>query len=119
MKLLTKKILVGIPRLDRDDEYDAIVHVKFFDPCGRWTWYAVAYDPEEEMFFGYVVGPFDETCDEWGYFGLAELKSFRGRLGLGIERDMYFKPQLMSVACPAAQRALGRWMPEEGEMNHA
>lgn len=113
--LLTKEILRRLPGLDRDDEYDATVQVKFFDPCGRWTWYAVAYDPEDKLFFGYVVGPFDETCDEWGYFSLEELESVRGSLGLGIERDLYFKPQLMSCACPAAQRALGREVPEEVE----
>jgi len=115
MMMLTKEILARIPGLDRDEDvYDPIVHVKFFNPMGRWTWYATAYDPEEELFFGYVVGPFDTTCDEWGYFGLMELKSFRSPLGLGIERDRGFGPIPMSLACPNAMRALGRWMPEGG-----
>jgi len=28
--------------------------------------------------------------DEWGYFSLDELASYRGRFGLGIERDLHF-----------------------------
>ena len=115
MRMLTKEILARSPGLDRDEDgCDPIGHGKFFNPMGRWTWYATEYDPEDEMFFGYVVGPFDTTCDEWGYFSLEWLKSFPLPLGLGIERDRGFGPIPMSLACPNAMRALGRWMPEGG-----
>jgi len=40
------------------------------------------------LFYGLVDG-FEK---EWGYFSLKELESVRGPLGLGIERDIYFKP---------------------------
>ena len=40
-------------------------------------------------FFGYVnlIG---KDCAELGYFSLDELESFKGRFGLGIERDLHF-----------------------------
>ena len=94
MKLLTKAILKRFEKLGRQEErgYDAEIVVKFFDPCGSWTWYATEYDPTERIFFGYVDGHEGEL----GYFGLAELEGYRGRLGLGIERDRWFPDKKLS-----------------------
>ena len=64
------------------------VSVKFFDPCGSWTWYAAEWDGKE-LCFGYVVG-FER---EWGYFHLRELASARGKMDIGIEVDEWFTPQ--------------------------
>jgi hypothetical protein len=90
MKLMTKAILNKIPKLYAQDGKgdDAIVHVKFFYPAGRRTWYATEFDGND-IFFGYVLGNSPED-DELGYFSLSELQSVRGKFGLGIERDMYF-----------------------------
>ena len=95
MKLLTKAIRDTIPKLhEQEDKGDeAIIHVRFFDPTGSWTWYATEGEPVldengEEidfMFFGLVHG--DDK--EWGYFNLSQLKEVKGRFGLGIGRDMY------------------------------
>ena len=94
MKLMTKEILDRIPALySQENEPDPMVHVKFFDPTGSWTWYATEFDPKEGTFFGLVKG-FEE---ELGYFSLAELESVRGRLGLGIERDLHFTPCRLSA----------------------
>ncbi len=87
MELLTKEIREKFKQIDKQDGKDAGEHicvVKFFDPTGSWTWYATEFDGED-TFFGLVDG-FEL---EWGSFSLAELKSVRGALGLGIERDLY------------------------------
>ena len=68
---------------------DPVIIAKFFNPQGAGTWYATEYDPNVKMFFGYV-SIFGEGSDEWGYFSLAELESYKGPLGIGIERDLYF-----------------------------
>jgi len=68
---------------------DKIVWVKYFDPSSNWTWYLVEYDREEKAAFGYVQG-FE---GEWGYFSLSELATVKNRLGLGIERDLHFRPR--------------------------
>jgi hypothetical protein len=44
-------------------------------------------------------------CPELGYVSLSELRSVRGRLGLGIERDLYFKARYpLSVYAHAAHQ---------------
>lgn len=108
MKLLTKAIEAKLPELystENTPTEEKTFVAKFFDPCGSWTWYgaeasAVTKDgeykklsecPENEredvLFFGLVHG-FEK---EWGNFSLNELKSVKGPLGLGIERDTSFK----------------------------
>ena len=53
----------------------------------NWTWYATEFDGQD-IFFGFVKGDFDE----FGSFSLSELQRVRGRLGLPVERDLYFQP---------------------------
>lgn len=92
MQLLTKEIRVALPLLySSEDVEDPMVWCKFFTPDSSWTWYAVEFDGVD-TFFGLVDG-FEE---ELGYFSLAELQSVRGKLGLPIERDRYFKPCRLS-----------------------
>ena len=89
MKLLPEDVAQTLPKLYEQDNKgdDAIAYVKFFDPCSQWTWYAMEFDGDDTL-FGLVIG--FET--ELGYFSLKELKACRNRLGLGIERDLYFTP---------------------------
>lgn len=67
---------------------DETLRVKLFDPTGYWTWYIQTWDGED-ICFGYVRG----EEDEWGFFSLKELSAIRGRLGIGIEIDVYFQPK--------------------------
>ncbi len=46
----------------------------------------------EDTFFGAVSG----AEFELGYFSLSELQDLRGPFGLAVERDLYFKPTLLS-----------------------
>jgi len=94
MKMLTKELAKQLPPLYTNETLpseDQIAIVKFFDPCSNWTWYATEYDPQDRLFFGWVVG-FEK---EWGYFSLDELEQTKNRLGLHLERDLYFKPTAM------------------------
>ena len=95
MKLLTKEIRKALPALYSQDEIaDPLVHVKFFDPCGSFTWFILEYDGED-TFFAFVKS---HLCPngELGYVSLSELKSIKNPLGLGIERDLYFKSKPLS-----------------------
>jgi hypothetical protein len=51
------------------NESDSLVRVKFFDPCGSWTWGVIEHDPTTGECFGMVHG-FES---ELGSFDLAEL----------------------------------------------
>lgn len=107
MKLLTEEIKEKLPALyAQEKDSDPMVYVKYFDPTGSWTWYALegeeiasnATGTEEGdfLFFGYVVG-FEA---ELGYFTLDQLTTAKQRLTglqrLPIERDLYFMPCRLS-----------------------
>lgn len=95
MLLLTKANKKALPALKAQAKVaDPIVHVKLFNPTGAATWYLLELDPEENLAFA--------LCDlygdggELGYVSLDELAAFRGRFGLGIERDLHFIPKPLS-----------------------
>jgi hypothetical protein len=97
--LLTKANRAALPPLYSQDGkgMDAVAHVKFFHPASRYTFFATEFDGDD-TFFGYCVSPLGPDCDELGYTSLTELKSVRGPLGLGIERDLHFKPTTLREA---------------------
>jgi hypothetical protein len=96
MRLLTKELENRFTKVgSQENSKDPIIIAKFFNPSGAGTWYATEYDAETRTFFGYA-SIFGDWNDEWGYFSLDELQSYRGRLGLGIERDLYFTEQPFS-----------------------
>lgn len=89
MKLLTQPLEARFKELGtQEDSEDAIVVAKFFNPSGSGTWYAISYDPEYKICFGYVTGL---GYDEFGYFSITEMEEMTLPFGLTIERDLYFK----------------------------
>jgi hypothetical protein len=93
MRLLTKGLEKRFEKAGSQETVkDPIIVAKFFNPTGAGTWYATEYDPKSRTFFGYV-SIFGDWNDEWGTFSLDELQSYKGRFGLGIERDLYFREQ--------------------------
>ena len=90
MKLMTKELEKRFARVGSQEHVrDPYVVTTFFNPCGAGTWYATEYDPKTKTFFGFV-SILGDLNDEWGYFSLAELESYRGPLGTRIERDLYW-----------------------------
>lgn len=96
MDLLTKEIREKLPKLYKTEKTppgEKVCIVKFFQPWGSWTWYAVEFDTRD-IFFGLVDG-FEL---EWGNFSLQELQSIKGPWGLAIERDLHFgMPQMKDI----------------------
>ena len=91
MKLVTKTLEKRFAEVGRQEHVkDPIIIAKFFNPQGTGTWLATEYDPVDKIFFGYV-SIFGDHCDEWGSFSLKELEDYKGKFGLGIERDLYWK----------------------------
>ena len=91
MRLMTKEIekkaRAQYPQ-GNDLESQKVV-AKFFNPTGAWTWYLLNQDPEDpDYLWGIVKGHEVEI----GSFSLSDLQNFRGRWGLGIERDYHFRP---------------------------
>ena len=96
MKLLTKQLEKRFAQVGSQENHaDPLIIAKFFNPTGAGTWYASEYDPKTRSFFGYV-SIFGDWNDEWGYFSLDELEAYRGKFGLGIERDRFFREERAS-----------------------
>ena len=104
MKLLTKAIenkLRSIKASSTDKPGRHPIVVKFFNPTGAGTWYVIEGqfipasdgDPADWEFFG--LAEIHEA--ELGYFRLSELQSFKGRFGLGIERDLHFSGKFLDT----------------------
>ena len=102
---MTKELEKRFAKIGRqEDVKDPLVIAKFFNPTGAGTWYATEYNPERKVFFGYV-SIFGDHNDEWGRFSLKELDEYKGRFGLGIERDLYFTERAISAVVPKAVAA--------------
>ncbi len=113
MKLLTQnihdKLLANGRNQDEvrgtPQEIDFHPVVKLFTPDAGCTWLLTEIDPEyPDIAFG--------LCDlgmgfpELGSVSLAELQGIRGRIGLPIERDRYFKASHpLSIYAKAATQA--------------
>jgi len=93
MELIPREIEDKIPHLyATEKQQDPIAYVKLF--LDGWTWYITELSIDKDICFGYVVSPFGS---ELGYFSLHEIQEVIGSLGLGVERDLYFKPTQLSA----------------------
>ena len=93
MELIPQEIKNKIPKLyETEEQNDPIAFVKLF--LDGWTWYITELSIDNNICFGYVISPFES---ELGYFSLNEIKSIKGSLGLGVERDLSFKPTALAI----------------------
>ena len=72
---------------EREDAENHIFLMRFYHPLAQYSWYAVEYDPEDKVFFGWTDGDFQE----WGYFYLLEMAFLEVR-GVRIMWDVDFMP---------------------------
>ena len=98
MKIITKEIEQAFAKqgyTGNKSAKDIKIVLKLFNPTGAGTWYL--YEKEDEdIYWGFVnLGCSYEA--ECGTVSMSELMAFKGRFGLGIERDMHFKPLSMSL----------------------
>jgi hypothetical protein len=106
MKLLTADIRRTLPVLySQENNKDPTVYLKLFCPWSNWTWFATEGTEQdgEFLFFGFVIG----HDEEWGYFALSEMEAIRGPGGLGIERDLFFRPGPFSQVIEQYRRERG------------
>ena len=94
-KLIPQNLLNQIPDLyETERSLNPICQIKLFTPDSNFTWYIIEISKEDKSTcYGYVVG-FES---ELGYFSLKEIESIKGALGLGVERDLSFKPTALAI----------------------
>lgn len=98
INLIPKELIYSIPKLYETEEHDPIAFVKLF--LDGWTWYITEISIDKNICFGYVISPFGA---ELGYFSLEEIQSIKGSLGIGVERDLSFKPTKLSIVKKASR----------------
>lgn len=93
--LIPQNLLNQIPDLyETERSLNPICQIKLFTPDSNFTWYIIEISKEDNSTcYGYVVG-FE---NELGYFSLKEIESIKGALGLGVERDLSFKPTSLAI----------------------
>ena len=93
MKIITKEIEQAFAKQGYTGEKEAKdikIVMKLFNPTGAGTWYI--YEKEDEdIYWAFVTSGHPEYA-ECGTVSMSELLAFRGKFGLGLERDLHFKP---------------------------
>jgi hypothetical protein len=98
MKIITKEVEQAFAKqgdCSQKSMEEIRIVLKLFNPQGAGTWYLYEkLDDDVYMCFANLDDPMNA---EIGTVSMQELMSFKGWLGLGIERDMHFKPLSVSL----------------------
>lgn len=104
---LCVKLLANGQQRVADASFDPPPVVKLFTPDGHATWLLTAVDPDDpDHAFGLADLGFEYP--ELGFVSLAELQFVRGRLGLPVERDLFFRADKPISAYAREARLHGR-----------
>ena len=109
--LLPKSIEKQLPKLySTEGELigDKIAYARYFFPMGAYTAYLLEYDPKERIGFGAVTMGYEW---ELGIMSLEEMAEVNIH-GLGIERDLYFKPKKLHEIAELEELVRGRYTRE-------
>ena len=105
MELMTPELRETLLANGRTPDRDLAPAAKFFNPAGSGTWLVVDADPEDSDIL-HCLADLGFGTPELGSVRLSELESFQGPFGLGIERDLWFRPaHPISVYAEAARHA--------------
>ena len=88
-KAIKEKLIANHKAQDGTKSFKAVL--KLFNPRGIGTWYLSELNPENNNAFGLCCLHEKELV----YVNLDELLGFKGQMGLGVERDRYFKPKTL------------------------
>ena len=93
--LVSKAVQKQVPALyATDDELlgDRTAYARYFHPMSSYTSYLLEYDPKQKLGFGLTTMGYEW---ELGYMSVEEMQSVKV-MGLGIERDIHFRPKPLS-----------------------
>ena len=104
MQLMTPELREQLIANGKDREGDHFPVLKCFDPLGASKWLIYAMDPEDNDYLR-CLADLGMGFPELGGVLLSQLQNYRGPLGIGIERDLYFKPKYAIRIYAAAARS--------------
>ncbi|MGV2067026.1 DUF2958 domain-containing protein [Agrobacterium sp. 22-226-1] len=101
------QLLANGARSAAGEDIDPRPIVKLFTPNAGATWLITEVDPADpDRLFGLCDLGLGEP--ELGYVSLSEIQSVRGKLGLPIERDLYFTAEYRLSLYAKRARDAGR-----------
>lgn len=115
--LLPKSIEKQLPKLYSTEKTlvgDKVAYARYFFPMGAYTAYLLEYDPKERIGFGAVTMGYGW---ELGNISLDEMQEVKIH-GLGIERDLYFRPKKLHEIAELEELVAGRY-PKEAVIEEA
>jgi hypothetical protein len=99
-------------------ERDHTPAVKFFDPAGAATWLISELNPgEPDILFG--LCDLGQGFPELGYVRFSELAETKNRLGIHLERDLFFIGKFPLSVYAEAARAHERITEDEQHLKDA
>lgn len=104
----TKKQLPKLYATEKQLIGDRTAYARYFFPMGAYTVYMLEYDPKERIGFGAVTMGYGW---ELGYMSLKEMEEVKIH-GLGIERDLYFKPTKLHEIAELEEIVRGQYTKE-------
>lgn len=104
MQLMTPELREQLIANGKDREGDHFPVLKCFNPLGASKWLIYAMDPDDNDYLR-CLADLGMGFPELGGVLLSELQNYRGPLGIGIERDLYFKPKYAIRIYAAAARS--------------
>ncbi len=106
MKLFTKAIEQKLLANGRNRDQDHAPVVKIFNPMGSATWLLSEIDSEDNS-VAFGLADLGMGSPELGSVSISDLQNFsNNQTGLGLERDLHFKPAgAMSLYADAAREA--------------
>ena len=104
----TKKQLPKLYATEKQLIGDRTAYARYFFPMGAYTAYMLEYDPKEHIGFGAVTMGYGW---ELGYMSLKEMEEVKIH-GLGIERDLYFKPTKLHEIAELEEIVRGQYTKE-------
>ena len=100
------ELLANGHRTAGGENIDPFPVIKLFTPDAGATWLLTEIDPDDEdLAFG--LCDLGLNCPELGSVRLSELDALRGKLGLPVERDEYFKADKSLSGYTEEARAAG------------
>jgi hypothetical protein len=90
------------------DGFDPFPVVKLFTPDAGATWLFTEACPEGDDVRLFGLCDLGMGCPELGYAVLSEIEDVRGKLGLPVERELYFKAEHRLSTCAKLARDAGR-----------
>ena len=104
----TKKQLPKLYATEKQLIGDRTAYARYFFPMGAYTAYMLEYDPKERIGFGAVTMGYGW---ELRYMSLKEMEEVKIH-GLGIERDLYFKPTKLHEIAELEEIVRGQYTKE-------